>query len=54
MANRWDHRARTYEGYAGCQQVRTEAAHSRGSRAEQHADPAFEVEPRYWMDAERR
>ena len=49
MANRWDHRARTYEGYTGSSKYGRKP-HIPWVTAEQHADPAFEVEPRYWMD----
>jgi hypothetical protein len=48
MANRWDHRARTFEGYKGTNKY--------GRKPDipwvtdqQHADPHFEVQPRYWM-----
>lgn len=48
MANRWDHRARTFEGYKGTKKY--------GKKPDipwvtddQHADTALEVEPRYWM-----
>ncbi len=49
MANRWDHRARTYEGYAGANKYGRKP-HIPWVTAEQHANPGFEVEPRYWMD----
>jgi hypothetical protein len=49
MANRWDHRARTYEGYAGSNKYGRKP-HIPWVTAEQHADPSFEVEPRYWMN----
>ncbi len=49
MANRWDHRARTFEGFQG--------ANKYGKKPDipwttelQHANQAFELEPRYWMD----
>ncbi len=50
MANRWDHRARTYEGYAGTNKYGRKP-HIPWTTEAQHANPAFEVEPRYWMEA---
>ena len=48
MANRWDHRARTYEGYTGKDRYGRKP-HIPWVTDEQHANPRFEVEPRYWM-----
>lgn len=48
MANRWDHRARTYEGFKGKDRYGRKP-HIPWVTDEQHADPRFEVEPRYWM-----
>ncbi len=50
MANRWDHRARTFEGYAGPKKYGRKP-HIPWGTDEQHADPSFEAEPRYWMEA---
>ena len=50
MANRWDHRARTFEGFAGKDRYGRKP-HIPWVTEEQHADPDFEVEPRYWMHA---
>lgn len=51
MANLWDHRARTFEGFNGADKY--------GRKPfipwvtdEQHSDPNFEVEPRYWVRKE--
>lgn len=48
MVNRWDHRARTYEGFAGKDRYGRKPFIPWVTE-EQHADPDFEVEPRYWM-----
>lgn len=48
MANRWDHRARTYEGFTGKDRYGRKP-HIPWVTDEQHSDPDFEVEPRYWM-----
>ncbi len=48
MVNRWDHRARTFENYSGPNKY-GKKPHIPWVTEEQHADPAFEVEPRYWM-----
>lgn len=48
MANRWDHRARTFEGFAGASKYGRKP-HLPWVSSEQHADAEFEVEPRYWM-----
>ncbi|MCV7278848.1 hypothetical protein H7J88_04205 [Mycolicibacterium flavescens] len=48
MANRWDHRARTYEGFTGKDRYGRKP-HIPWVTDEQHCDPQFEVEPRYWM-----
>lgn len=56
MANRWDHRARTYEGYYGPQKYGKKPNIPVVSSV-QHEDIHFEIEPRYWMRsdvAERR
>jgi hypothetical protein len=48
LVNRYDHRARTYAGYP----VGKKYGRKPGipyTTAEQKADPAFEIEPRYWM-----
>lgn len=50
MANRWDHRARTFEGFSGRDRYGRKP-HIPWVTDEQHADPSFEVEPRYWMHA---
>lgn len=51
LVNRYDHRARTYDGYTGSKKY-GRAPGIPATTAEQKADPAFEIEPRYWMDAE--
>ncbi|HWO71026.1 MAG TPA: DNA methyltransferase [Actinomycetota bacterium] len=48
LANRYDHRARTYEGYAGGRKYERAPGIPETTDA-QKADPSFEVEPRYWM-----
>ncbi len=48
MLNRWDHRARTYEGYSG-EKKYGRKPHIPWVTDAQHSDAAFEVEPRYWM-----
>lgn len=48
MANRWDHRARTFEGYVGSN-IYGRKPHIPWVSASQHEDPTFEVQPRYWM-----
>lgn len=48
MANRWDHRARTYEGFTGRDRYGRKP-HIPWVTDEQHAKPDFEIEPRYWM-----
>ena len=48
MLNRFDHRAKTYEGYVGTKKYGRKPNLPKVSDA-QHADPTFEVEPRYWM-----
>jgi hypothetical protein len=56
MVNRFDHRARTYQGYTG-QKKYGRAPSIPWVKPGQHADPYFEVEPRYWMlqpDADKR
>lgn len=50
MINRYDHRAKTYEGYEGPNKYKR-APGIPWTNQDQHADPAFEVEPRYWMMA---
>lgn len=47
LANRYDHRAKTYEGYNGNKYGRKPNLPQPTN--EQKADPAFEIEPRYWM-----
>jgi hypothetical protein len=49
MVNRWDHRARTYEGFTGDKKYGRKP-HTKWATDDQHANPTFEVEPRYWMD----
>lgn len=51
MANRYDHRARTYEGYAG-ENKYGRKPNIPWTTDQQKADPSFEVEPRYWILAE--
>jgi len=48
MMNRYDHRARTYQGYTGRKKYGRKP-HIPHATDEQKADPAFEIEPRYWM-----
>lgn len=48
MANRWDHRARTFEGYAGRKLYGAKPGIPWVSDV-QHRDQSFEVQPRYWM-----
>jgi len=48
MINRWDHRAKTFEGYSGPNKY-GRAPGIPESTSAQHGDSAFEVEPRYWM-----
>ena len=48
MANRWDHRARTFEGYKGPNKYGKKPDIAWVSD-KQHANPDFEIEPRYWM-----
>jgi hypothetical protein len=48
MMNRFDHRAKTYEGYSGASKYGPKPNLPKVSDS-QHADPTFEVEPRYWM-----
>jgi len=48
MANRYDHRARTYEGYAG-ENKYGRKPNIPWATDQQKADPSFEAEPRYWM-----
>jgi hypothetical protein len=48
LINRYDHRARTYEGYAGANKYGRKP-HIPHTTPEQKSDPDFEVEPRYWM-----
>lgn len=48
MANRWDHRARTFEGYAGANRYGRKP-HIPWTNEDQHRDDQFEIEPRYWM-----
>lgn len=48
MANRWDHRARTFEGFAG-EDIYGRKPGIPTVTTEQHSDPNFELTPRYWM-----
>lgn len=48
LANRYDHRARTYEGYTGPNKYGRKPGIPR-TTDEQKAEPQFEIEPRYWM-----
>jgi hypothetical protein len=49
MVNRYDHRAKTYEGYSGPKKY-GRAPGIPWVTDEQHADREFESEPRYWME----
>jgi hypothetical protein len=49
MVNRYDHRAKTYEGYSGPNKY-GRAPGIPWVTDEQHADPEFQSEPRYWME----
>jgi hypothetical protein len=49
LLNRYDHRAKTYAGYAGSNKYGRKPNIPRTTDS-QKADPAFEMEPRYWMD----
>jgi N-6 DNA Methylase len=51
LANRYDHRAKTYEGYVGPNKYGRKPGIP-ASTDQQKADPNFEVEPRYWMRRE--
>ncbi len=48
LMNRYDHRARTYEGYTGSNKYGRKP-HIPHCTNTQKADPCFENEPRYWM-----
>ena len=48
MINRYDHRAKTFDGYTGTKKYRP-APGIPETTTEQKADPSFEIEPRYWM-----
>src|SRR5262249_22903782 len=48
LANRYDHRAKTYEDYDGPNKYGRKPGLPRTTDA-QKADSQFEVEPRYWM-----
>jgi hypothetical protein len=48
MVNRYDHRSRTYRGYSGTNKYGRRPEIPRLT-PEQHADPSFEPEPRYWV-----
>jgi len=48
MLNRFDHRAKTYEGYTGTKKY-GRAPGILWTSDEQHREPNFEIEPRYWM-----
>ena len=48
LANRYDHRARTYEGYTGPNKYGRKPGIPQ-TTDEQKADPTFEIESRYWM-----
>jgi hypothetical protein len=48
LANRYDHRARTYSGYQGTNKYGRKPAAPISSDHEK-ANPQFEIEPRYWM-----
>jgi hypothetical protein len=49
MVRRYDHRARTYEGYNGSNKYGKKPAIPVTTDA-QKADPGFEIEPRYWIE----
>jgi hypothetical protein len=51
MINRFDHRAKTYEGYKGNNKYGRKPGLP-SVTDEQHSQAAFEVEPRYWMFSE--
>ena len=48
LVNRYDHRARTYEGYQGGRKYGVRPGIPASTDA-QKSDPTFEVEPRYWL-----
>ena len=48
LANRWNHRARTYEGYIGAGKYGRKP-NAPVSNSKQLEDPAYEIMPRYWM-----
>ena len=48
LANRYDHRIKTYETYTGNNKYGRKP-HVPLSTLEQKSDPSFEMEPRYWM-----
>jgi hypothetical protein len=48
MANRYDHRARTYEGYRGDNKY-GRAPGIPSTADDQKAEAGFEIEPRYWV-----
>ncbi len=48
LANRYDHRAKTYEGYEGPNKY-GRAPGIPETSDDQKADPRFEIEPRYWV-----
>jgi hypothetical protein len=52
LANRYDHRAKTYEGYRGENKYGKKPSVPE-SADEQKVNPSFEMEPRYWMLKER-
>jgi hypothetical protein len=50
LSNRYDHRARTYAGYAGPNKYGT-APGALETTDEDKTHPDFEIEPRYWMNS---
>jgi hypothetical protein len=50
FVNRYDHRAKTYRGYAGNNKYGRAPGISQATDDDK-SDPAFEIEPRYWMNA---
>jgi hypothetical protein len=50
IANRYDHRAKTYEGYHGPNKY-GRAPGIPATTDEEKSDASFDIEPRYWMDS---
>lgn len=49
LVNRYDHRARTYEGYGPPEKKYGRKPGIPYTTDEQKSDPSYEIEPRYWM-----